>query len=183
MTRARDILHHFHVAIRDRTASISVEFAVIVPIMATILFGLFEGTQVLLCYMRVVDATQTVADLVCLQQSVSESDVDGFNTAAGYVLEPFSSADLGVAITSVTFDPNTGVASVAWQDTRGSIIAPPSATSIALAANYGTKGESVIIVQTVYAYSAILHYVLPASLTFGQIAYEKPRLVASIPHT
>jgi Flp pilus assembly protein TadG len=170
-------------ALLDGCASVSVEFVLALPIMLTLMFGMFEGAGLLTCYMRVVDATQTVADLVCMQKSVASSDIDNFNTAAGYVLEPFASANLGMAIASVTFDPNTGAASVAWQQTRGSIVAPTNASLIALATNYGTKGESVVIVQTVYAYSSVLHYVLPSAITFGQAAFEKPRLVASIPYT
>jgi len=167
----------------DRSASISVEFVFALPIMLTLMFGLVEGTALLMCYMKLVDATQTVADLVCLQQSVAPSDINNFVTAADYVIEPYNSAGLGIAITSVTFDPNTGAASVAWQQKSGNIIPPSNSALATLAANYGTKGESVIIVQTVYAYTALLHYVLPATLTFGQTAFEKPRLVAAIPFT
>jgi len=168
-------------ALRDRGASVSVEFVMALPVMVTIMFGLFEGTQLLICYMKLVDATQTVADLVCQQQTVAPSDVTNFATAADFVMEPYSSGPLGIAITSVTFDPNTGAASVAWQATSGNII--PASNQATLAANYGTKGESVIIVQTVYAYTSLLHYVLPATLALGQTAFEKPRLVAAIPYT
>jgi Flp pilus assembly protein TadG len=168
-------------ALLDRSASVSVEFVMTLPVVVTIMFGLFEGSQLLMCYMKLVDATQTVADLVCLQQSVAPSDVTNFATAADFVMEPYSSGPLGIAITSVTFNANTGAASIAWQATSGNII-PPS-NQVTLAANYGTKGESVIIVQTVYTYTSVLSYVLPAALTLGQTAFEKPRLVAAIPYT
>jgi len=168
-------------AVMDRSASVTVEFVLVLPIMLTIMFGAMEGTQLLMCYMKVVDATQTVADLVCQQQSVASTDIDNFATAADLVMQPYSSGALGIAISSVTFDINTGAAKVAWQDTRGTIVAPTN--TAALAANYGTNGESVIIVQTVYSYTSILSYVLPKTITLGQTAFEKPRLVAAIPHT
>jgi len=179
----RAMLRRIVAALRDRSASVSVEFVMILPVMVTLMFGTIEGTGLLMCYMKLVDATQTVADLVCMQQSIASSDIDNFNTAAGEVMEPYSSADMGLIVTSVTFDPTSGAASVAWQNTRGSVVVPPNSTTLALAANYGTKGESVIIVQTNYAYTSLLHYVLPATIAFGQTAFEKPRLVASIPHT
>ena len=52
-----------------------------------------------------------------------------------------------------------------------------------LAAGYGDKGESVVIVQGNYAYTGLLHYVLPSAITITQIAFSRPRLVASIPYT
>jgi len=167
----------------NRAGAATVEFVLVLPVMCTILFGLFEGSQVLIAYMKLVDATQTVADLICQQQSVAPSDITNFVAAAGYVMEPYSASTLGIAITSVTFDPNTGAASVAWQQTSGTITPPSNLNLASLAANYGTKGESVIIVESAYSYSSVLYYVLPRVMNLSQTAFAKPRLVPSIPFT
>ncbi len=169
----------FLAAFRDRAGVAMVEFALIMPILATIFFGLFEGSQAILAYMKLVAATQTIADLITQQQTVSSTDMDNFNTAGQLVMTPFTAANFGFAATSVTFDINTGTAAVAWQQTRN---ANPLANATTLAAGYGQKGESVIIVQGNYAYSSLFHYVLPGSITMTQLAFSRPRLVASIPY-
>ncbi len=164
---------------RDRAGNVLVEFALLVPILATIFFGLFEGSQAILAYMKLVAATQTIADLITQQQSVSSTDMDNFNRAGQLVMGPFPSAPFGFAATSVVFDVNTGAATLGWSDTRN---ATPLGNWATLAAGYGQKGESVVIVQGNYAYTSVLHYVLPGTINMSQIAFSRPRLVASIPH-
>jgi len=166
--------------LRNRAGNVAVEFAILLPVMVTLFFGLFEGSQAIMAYMKLVDATQTVADLTTQQQSVASTDVDSFYLAGQLVMKPFAGGSLGIAVTSVTFDISSGAASVAWQDTRN---ANPMSNATTLAAGFGGKGESVVIVQGTYSYTGLLHYVLPGSLTLTQVAFSRPRLVASIPHT
>jgi len=166
-------------SLRDRAGTAAVEFALLLPIMTTLLFGLFEGANAVMAYMKCIAATQTVADLVTQQQSVNSTDIDNFYTAGQLVMSPFSAASLGIAVTSVTFDINTGAAAQAWQQTRNS---SPMNNSTVLAAGYGQKGESVVIVQGTFTYASWLHYVLPSTITMSQIAFSRPRLVGQIPY-
>lgn len=166
-------------SIRDRAGNAMVEFALLMPILATIFFGMFEGAQAILAYMKLVAATQTIADLITQQQSLTSTDMDNFNRAGQLVMTPFTAASFGYAATSVTFDINSGTPAVAWSQTRNANTLNNATT---LAAGYGQKGESVIIVQGNYAYSSLFHYVLPGSITMTQIAFSRPRLVSSIPY-
>ncbi|HYC14529.1 MAG TPA: TadE/TadG family type IV pilus assembly protein [Stellaceae bacterium] len=166
--------------LRNRAGVAAVEFVLLAPILATILFGLFEGSQAILAYMKLIDSTQTLADLVSQQESVASSDIDNFYAGAQAVMAPYSTTSLGFVITSVTYDATTGAASVAWQDTRNATVSGNVAT---MAAGYGSKGESVIIVQGSYGYSSLLHFILPGSISMGQVAFSKPRQVAAIPHS
>ncbi len=164
---------------KDRAGNVLVEFALLMPILATIFFGLFEGSQAILAYMKLVAATQTIADLITQQQSLTSTDMDNFNTAGQLVMGPFPTASFGFAATSVVFDINTGAATLGWSQTRN---ASALGNWSALAAGYGQKGESVIIVQGNYGYTSVLSYVLPATINMSQIAFSRPRLVASIPY-
>jgi len=180
-------MRHALKSTRNRAGNVAVEFALLLPVMITLFFGLFEITQAILAYMKLVDATQTVADLVTQQQSVSSSDFPSFYTAGQLVMTPFPGGSLGVAITSVTFD-STGTASVAWHEECGGINPIQNAASLAAgtasnpAKPYGFANESVVIVQGNYAYQSWLHYVLPRALTINQLAFSRPRLVGSIPY-
>jgi Flp pilus assembly protein TadG len=174
------MMRHALISLRDRAGSAAVEFALVLPVLATLFFGLFEGTQAVMAYMKLIDATQTVADLVTQQQSVASTDIDNFYVAGQLVMGPFPTGTFGFAVTSVTFDINSGAAAVAWQDTRN---ANPMNNAATLAAGYGFKGESVVIVQGNYGYNGLLNYVLPKTINITQIAFSRPRLVPSIPHT
>jgi len=173
--------------VRERTGNVAVEFAFLLPIMVTLIFGVVEVTQAVLAYMKLVDATQTVADLVTQQQSVSSGDFPNFYTAGQLVMTPFPAAALGLAITSVTFD-SSGAASVAWHEECGGINPIQNAASLAAgtgsnpAKPYGGANESVVIVQGNYAYKGWLQYVLPKALNITQLAFSRPRLVGSIPY-
>lgn len=166
-------------SLRDRAGTAAVEFALLLPIMTTLLFGLFEGANAVMAYMKCIAATQTIVDLVTQQQTVNSTDIDNFYTAGQLVMSPFPQAPLGISITSVTFDINTGAAAQAWQQTRNS---SPMGNSTTLAAGYGQKGESVVIVQGTYTYTSLLHYVMPGSITMTQIGFSRPRLVGQIPY-
>lgn len=181
------MMHRTLRAFRSRAGNTAVEFAFLLPVMVTLFFGLFEVSQAVMAYMKLVDATQTVADLVTQQQSVSSGDFPNFYTAGQLVMAPFPAGKLGVAITSVAFD-STGTASVAWHEECGGISPIPNAVTLAAgtASNppkpFGQANESVVIVQGNFAYASWLHYVLPSAMTLTQIAYSRPRLVGSIPY-
>lgn len=165
--------------LRDRTGTAAIEFALVLPILMTLLLGTYEGTQALLAYMKLVSASQTVADLVTQQQQVASSDFPNFYVAGQLVMSPLPSGSLGVAISNVTVD-GTGKATVLWHEECGGISPIPNA--VTLASGYAGDNESVVIVQANFAYSSLFHYVLPSAITLTQIAYSKPRLVASIPY-
>ncbi|MGH6799671.1 MAG: TadE/TadG family type IV pilus assembly protein [Roseiarcus sp.] len=167
-------------SLRDRSGVAAVEFALIAPIFIAMVFGLFEGTRATLAYLKVIAAAQSVADLVTQQKQVTNSDLNDYVSAGQLIMKPLPAAALGFVITSVKFDPNTGAATVDWQKAVG---ATPPANSVetALAANYGVKGESVVIVQATYTYTSPIDFVLPASLTITDTAFSRPRIVPAVP--
>lgn len=173
------MIRHLLDRLRDRAGTAAIEFALVLPILMTLLLGTYEGTQALLAYMKLVSASQTVADLVTQQQQVASSDFPNFYVAGQLVMSPLPGGVLGVAITNVTVD-SSGTASVLWHEECGGIT--PISNAVTLASGYAGKSESVIIVQANYAYTSLLHYVMPSAITLTQISYSKPRVVASIPY-
>jgi Flp pilus assembly protein TadG len=165
--------------LRDRTGTAVIEFALVLPVAITMFCGTFEVSNAIIAYMKLAAAAGTVGDLVAQQSAVHSTDIDDFYTAATLVMKPSSSAGLGLAVASVTFNPNTGVASVAWQQTRGTGVA--MADAAVAAAGLGSPGDSVIVAQTTYTYNSALKYVLPKALVFSQRVFTRPRLVQTIP--
>src|SRR5580700_3342027 len=99
----------------DRLGSAATEFALVFPIMLVMFLGTFEVANAVIIYMKVIDAADTVSDLVAQYKTLASSDLDNVYIAGQLIMQPTSGTGLGFAIASVAFDPNTGAPSVAWQ--------------------------------------------------------------------
>jgi Flp pilus assembly protein TadG len=163
----------------SKSGAVALEFALILPILVTLFFGSVEIANLTLCYLKVVNAAETVADLVTQQTVVSATDIDDIARAGKLILTPLPTAPFGVAIASVTFNASTGAAQVAWQDTRNSTaISNPAG----LAAGYGEPSSSVVIVTASYTYTSPLSYFLTGPITLGDTAFYRPRQKLPIAH-
>jgi Flp pilus assembly protein TadG len=166
----------------DAAGSVSVEFALLLPVLLTLFFGCYEGSNLLLAALKVDDATQTAADLVAqtqLSYVLQTSDFTNFTAAAQQVMAPLPvTTQLKIAYASITY--STGRAVIDWHyEVNG-------ATPIAIAsipANLGINStqDSVIAVSAQYAYTSPISYVLSRAYTLTNTAYDRPRYVACIP--
>lgn len=181
---------------RKRGGAASIEFAFVLPVMLVLFMGVFEVSQALIVYMKVIDVADTVSDLIAQQSKVQSSDVDNYYIAGQLVMTPSAGAGLGLYVASVTFDPSTGVPSVAWTATRGGATAMTNAAAAAAAAN-GANGalglacpnasvnpcDSVILAQASYTYNSALSYLIQLPIKMSAIVLSRPRAVFSIPCT
>ena len=167
--------------LRHGDGTAAVEFAFVVPILLTLLLGVYEVGNAIIVYMKVIDAADVVSDLAAQYQTVTSTDFDNFYTAGKLVMQPDTGNGLAVAVASVTFDPNTGNPSVAWQITRGGAGTMPDAANASV--GLGSKGDSVIVARATYTYSSLLKYVLPNNLTISSRVISRPRYVNTIPCT
>jgi Flp pilus assembly protein TadG len=160
--------------IRERRAVAVVEFAIVMPMMVMLTLGTFEATRAVRAKMKADFAAQTFADLIAAQSSVDATALTNYCNGAQMVMVPYTTTSLKAAIASVT----NGV--VDWTDTTcGSATAISNPTSIATSLS-GGGGNSVIIVQTTYAYTSPLSYLMPASITLKQTAFARPRNVTTV---
>jgi Flp pilus assembly protein TadG len=166
---------------RDRTATITVEFTLLLPVMLAILFGSFEITRMVRASIRVTNAAQTIADLVAQQEKVTAGGMANFCKGGQIVLTPFPSASLAASVASVT--NASGTRTVDWQDTScGS--AGAIATAGSLATGYTPNpADSVIVVRAVYTYTPTIATIIAGSFTMTRYAYARPRNGAPVGHS
>ncbi|HUC66432.1 MAG TPA: TadE/TadG family type IV pilus assembly protein [Stellaceae bacterium] len=166
----------------DAAGSVSVEFALLLPVLLTLFFGCYEASNLLLADLKVNDATQTAADLIAQTQTsyvLQTTDFTNFTSAAQQVMAPLPvTTQLKVAYASITY--NTGKAVIDWHyEVNG-------ATPIAIAsipANLGINSstDSVVVVSAQYAYTSPITYVLNHAYTLNNTSYDRPRYVTCIP--
>ena len=93
---------------RKRGGTASIEFAFALPAMLVMFMGVFELSQALIMYMKVIDVADTVSDLVSQQSTISTTDIDNYYTAGQLVMTPSAPGGLQLAVASVIFDGTTG---------------------------------------------------------------------------
>ncbi len=163
------------VLLRDRRATVAIEFGFAMPIMCMMTFGLYEVTQGVICYMKVVDVAHTVADLVAQAPNtgIGNTEFDNYYIAGQLVMTPSSGTNLGFAIANVYYDSNGANPTVGWQIQRGGAAAITNATSFV--SGLGTANGSTIIVQASYTYSSLLNYFITSPIVITSEVTEQPR--------
>ncbi len=172
--------------VRDRSGTAAVEFAFIVPIMLVIFFGSYETANLVLAYMKLENAAETVADLIAQTTVNNVIPVSSFGSSGGYtnavqqVLSPLlTSTQLKIAYASVTY--STGSPVIDWHYEYNGATAL-SISNISTSQNLAYLGnetsgstDSVIIVQLTYAYTSSFSHVLKSSYSLSEIAFNRPR--------
>ena len=159
---------------RDRRGVAAIEFALTVPIAFGLYLATVEITNLARAKTKFGAIAASMASLVSEQNPIGPGTMTAdFCTGVGYAMAPFSAGSLQIQVDSVT--NVNGTVTDAWTKTCGTLSDPASAVSLA-SALVPNAGNSVIVVQTQYTYSAPITYLLPATATFTGTGYAWPRL-------
>jgi len=163
---------------RDRGGVVAVEFALILPTLIVLFIGTFEASNLVRIKMKFDQAAPAIANLVALQSpSQTGTLTSDFCTAANYILAPFSTSGLNVQVNSVT--NNNGTTSVDWTATCNNLSNPASPVTL-VSGLVPNSGDTVIVVQTTYSYTAPIHMILSSSYTFTNNGFARPRINATV---
>ena len=171
----------------------AVEFAMLLPILITLFFGVVETTLALVCQADVSAMGSTAADLISQVNSASSSDLSNVYAAAGTLLYPYYSGGASgkptIRITSVNYDstsgsPTTG-GKVAWTCTQaGTGTLTPASRSVGSTVTFSqplmTTNGSVIMAEIAYSYASATTRVIAGPINMTNSFYTKPRRVAQI---
>jgi Flp pilus assembly protein TadG len=159
--------------LRDRSGIAATEFAVIVPIMLVMFFGMVEFSSGVAVDRKVTLMARTLSDLTSQSTTVSSTDMTNFFAASNAIMTPYSSTPTQSTITELYVDPNTLAARVQWSKgsvprTAGSTVAIPAALAIA--------GTYLIFSEVSYLYVPAVGYVMAkAGVNLSDVAYTRPR--------
>jgi Flp pilus assembly protein TadG len=163
--------------LRNCRATVAIEFAFALPILCMMVFGLYEVTEGVICYMKVVDAANTVADLIGQQLTattgIGQNEFNNFYVAGQLVMTPSSGSNLGLAVASVYYNGTGGNPTVAWQIERGGGAAMSNPKSYV--SGLGTANGSTIVVQATYTYTSLLNYFITSPIQITSTVTTQPR--------
>ncbi len=104
----------------DRRGSVSIEMAMLLPLLITLLGGAVETVNYVLLHQKMERTSATLADLTAQSTRMTEGQISSLFLAVARIMEPFDLATEGnVIITSISAR-NGQPATIDWQRSSGS---------------------------------------------------------------
>ena len=185
LSKAYEFLHrHWRCLAAERSGSVLVEVALLMPLLAAIFLSGVEISRYALLQQKMSRTAVSMSDLIAQTDStISLTQVANLYQAADYVMRPFDLAGTGVLIISSVAQTG-GNPTVSWQCVgSGGISAVSelglSGASATLPPNFTMQdGESAIFAELVYDYVPFVAPDLVGSTTIRHRAIFRPRFGA-----
>lgn len=163
---------------RDRSGVAATEFAIIVPMMLVLFFGVVEFSSGVAVDRKVTIVARTLSDLVSQNLSVTDTQFTNFFNAGNQVMSqyaqpPYSSSTLHSTISMLYVDPNTHTAKVQWSKgyavrATSQVVTIPTALKV--------DGTYLIFSEVSYLYTPTIGYVMaPSGVNLADVSYSRPR--------
>lgn len=169
----------FRRAFANRDGMAATEFALILPIMALLFFGMLETSEAMMANRRVTNAVNALVDLVGQEKQVTTSDVTEIFTGVTNMLEPTQASNLTMRLASVSIDPDDSTrVRVEWsRDNQGATPYAANATYTKLEdITILQAGVSLVVAEIDYEYdSGLTNMVIGSPIDFRRTATRWPR--------
>ena len=160
----------------------AVEFALLLPVMITLFFGVVEVSLALACRADVTNVASTAADLVAQESALTTTDMSNVWSALNAILYPYDTSVSKVTLSSINYDTTTSSLTsgkVAWSCTKNGTARTTGAT-VPLPAGLMTANGSVIMSEITYNYTSPTTKIVTGTKVMTNTFYTKPRRVAQI---
>ena len=181
--RARRLLRNL---VHDCSGIAATEFAVIVPVMLLMFFGVLEFSSGVAVDRKVTLVARTLTDLTSQSISVSDADLTNFTITGKAILTPYPATPLQSTITELWIDPSTGNARVQWSKgtaprAQSSVVAIPSDLIVKDSTGKVIAGQYLIFSEVSYLYVPAVGYVMAKSgINLSDVAYTRPRQTSCV---
>jgi Flp pilus assembly protein TadG len=158
------------------------EFALLLPVMFTLFFGMLETSDVATENRRVAIAVNTISDLAAQSTMLTYDDINNLIGGALQILDPAAGTVLNVNVVSVILDPNNGPV-VHWsRDELGAQPYTPGDQYTSLNDNTVLSAlGSLIVVEITYPYSPpFTSYFVSSPVLFAKTSIRWPRLASRV---
>jgi Flp pilus assembly protein TadG len=173
--------------LKEKKGLAAIEFALIGPVLATLLMGTIELCNALGAHQKVTTLASSAADLVAQTTSVSANDMTDIFSAVSAIMYPYPTTSVKITISSIVSDGN-GNGTVAWSQTKnGTALSVNSAVAVPVGLmdkSVCAKGACSIILATIsYPYSSPVSKFFTSTVNMGDYFYARPRKSATIAYT
>lgn len=179
--------------LRDDARGVSaVEFAMIIPLMFLMFFGMLDVSNGFAIDRKVSQIAQGMADLASRYTTLAETHVSNFFIIGDAMLTPYDKTQLQVSISQVYIDPATKTAKVVWtrgdypagKDANGNvvvrkvndIVSVPTDLIVKDANGNYLPNQYLILGEANYKYVPTIGWVVPkGGLALADTMYTRPR--------
>jgi hypothetical protein len=152
--------------------SILVEFALIIPILLTLTFGIIDLVRMNIAYGYLSTAARTTADIIAQTKYVDFRTYKKFTNIMKGIMSPLPYLNTGIHYQSFAVS-KSGAISIIWTHKEGSLRANPSGAS-PLVKKIKEKEQGIISVKIQADYQPILSFIF-STVTLEDEAYSKVR--------
>lgn len=167
---------------KNKSGLAAVEFAMLLPVMITLFFGVVEISLALTCRANVTNVASVAADLVAQESSMTTADMTNVFNAANAMLYPYSTSVAKITVSSIVYDTATASLTsgkVGWSCAKNATAKSVGGT-VTLPAGLMTANSSVVMTEVTYDYSSPTTKIVTGTKVMSNTFYTKPRRVASI---
>jgi len=158
-----------------RTGVAAIEFALIMPVLLILFFGVVEGSDAMSQSRRVVQAINTLADLAAQESELLQGDADDLFDGVEQIVAS-NGAPMTIRLVSIVANSD-GDPVVHWSrdNSAGEPYAPNSPYADLPDATLLDAGASIIVAEITYDYTSKLTQHFISSISFEKQATRWPR--------
>jgi Flp pilus assembly protein TadG len=156
----------------------AVEFALLLPLLLLILFGMMDLGSAIVIKSKVRSAASTVTEIANQYTTIHNADISAILGAAAAIITPYPVSNTSVVLSQITID-SSGKGTVSWSDaqngtarTVGSSYAPPSGIAVA--------NTVLLLGEVSYKFTPAFGYAVIGGMTLQDSLYATPRSGTSI---
>lgn len=163
---------------RDKSGVSAIEFALILPAMVAMFFGIGEVSNYMQAHSRMTKVASTVADLVAQDTAITDDEMTNIFNCAQAIMQPFDPANGWIRVTSVVANAQ-GQTTVAWSEGQG-ISDRAVGSAVTVPGGIVPANSSVIYTEVSYNYASTFGMFLTDGVTAEDQFYARPRRSVSV---
>ena len=156
---------------KDRRGTALIEAALLIPVMMTLLMGVYDVGNGIMINQRTITASQIAADLISRDFAVTSGQLNEAIEAARLSFQPYDATPFGIDIASIEFD-DTQQPVVLWRETRNMA---PNETAVDSVAGLGEEGSGLIIVTVRFSYVPHFGQLFMDAFNMQEVAFTRGR--------
>ncbi|MGB1077421.1 MAG: TadE/TadG family type IV pilus assembly protein [Bdellovibrionales bacterium] len=168
MKKFNTLIKRWH---KEEDATALMEAVMILPILVTLLMGMFDLGFGIALNQKTITASQIASDLISRNKSVEMTDVENIIDASELTFEPYNLNGFGIDIVSIEFDENSDP-QILWRETRDM---SPNDTAVNSTIGLGAEGEGMVIVTVRYSYNPYFTGLFTDSFNLEEVAFSRGR--------
>jgi len=173
-SRLRRLHRRFAASTRGVAA---IEFAMIMPVLATLFLASFDGGRAIAAYMKMRATTFALAAITNQYSTIQATDMTSIVGAATTIMAPYPTSSTNPVITiSQIAISSKGKATISWSYSQGGTARTKGASITLPATALAVKNSYLILAEVSYTFTPLFGLFTVGNLTFSDNLYVTPRV-------